>query len=226
MEQELLTLPDHLSSPPVFNRVRVTPSWVLCVILCRLFFSFWPLCSLSFFDLRILISPLVSSNISFTVVSVRNIYTYEKYTSMHTINIHFTVVSIKHIYTYRRHTSHFRINKKHQNTDSRGANCIIVFIADTTENEYKDTCFLQLIENIRQWLNFPIHQFLTDWLIVGDWWWVDFFSCGCCFSYCTYLKHTFYSSITHKETIKRHQIQQCGILGRKNSDLILVNWNQ
>ena len=153
MEQELLTLPEHLSSP------RFLIGFVLLDLeflkLCRslfvlLSFSFWPLCILSFFDLRILISPLISSNIPFTVAS------------------------IKHIYTYRRHTSHLRINKKHQNTDSWGANCIIVSIMDTTENEYKDTCFLQLIENIRQWLNFPIHQFLTHWLIVGDWWWVDF----------------------------------------------------
>jgi len=31
VEQELLTLPDHLSSPPVFSGVRVTRSLVLCV---------------------------------------------------------------------------------------------------------------------------------------------------------------------------------------------------
>ena len=31
VEQELLTLPDHLSSPPVFNGVHVTRSLVLCV---------------------------------------------------------------------------------------------------------------------------------------------------------------------------------------------------
>jgi hypothetical protein len=29
--QELLTLPEHLSSPPVFSGVRVTRSLVLCV---------------------------------------------------------------------------------------------------------------------------------------------------------------------------------------------------
>ena len=48
---ELLTLPGHLSSPPVFSGVRVTQSIVLCVVFCR-----------SSFDLRILITPLVSSN--------------------------------------------------------------------------------------------------------------------------------------------------------------------
>jgi hypothetical protein len=30
MEQELLTLPEHLSSPPVFSGVRVTRYIVLC----------------------------------------------------------------------------------------------------------------------------------------------------------------------------------------------------
>ena len=36
VEQELLTLPEHLSSPPVFNGVCVTPSLVLCIMFCRL----------------------------------------------------------------------------------------------------------------------------------------------------------------------------------------------
>ena len=45
-EQELLTLPEHLSSPPVFRGVRVTRSFVLCVCFvdrCFLFF-----CTFSF----------------------------------------------------------------------------------------------------------------------------------------------------------------------------------
>jgi hypothetical protein len=110
VEQELLTLPEHLSSPPVFSGVRVTRSLVLCVCfvdrdlflcilscghcvvcssvfwpLCCLFFClfvivlsvplsfghcvvcssiFWPLCCLFFFDIRILTTPLISSNSS------------------------------------------------------------------------------------------------------------------------------------------------------------------
>jgi hypothetical protein len=45
VEQELPTLPEHLSSPPVFSGVPVTRSVVLCVKFCRslfvlLFFSF------------------------------------------------------------------------------------------------------------------------------------------------------------------------------------------
>jgi hypothetical protein len=31
VEQELTTLPDHLSSPPIISGVRVTQSLVLCV---------------------------------------------------------------------------------------------------------------------------------------------------------------------------------------------------
>ena len=51
-----------------FSGVCVTQSLVLCVMFCKslfglLSFFFWPLCCLSF-DLRILITPLVSSNSS------------------------------------------------------------------------------------------------------------------------------------------------------------------
>jgi len=51
VEKELLTLPEHLSSPTVFSGVRVTQSLVLCVMCCRslfvhLPFFIWPLCCL------------------------------------------------------------------------------------------------------------------------------------------------------------------------------------
>ena len=66
VEQELLTLPEHLISSPDFNGVYVAQSLAWCVVFCRsLFvlysFFFWPLCCLSSFDLWILITPLVSS---------------------------------------------------------------------------------------------------------------------------------------------------------------------
>jgi len=72
VEQELLTLPEHLSSPDVFSGVRVTRSLVLYLCFCQslfalLYFFFWPLCCLFFFDIRIMIAPLVSSNFSFEV---------------------------------------------------------------------------------------------------------------------------------------------------------------
>ena len=41
-EKELLTLPEHRSSSPVFSGVRVTRSWVLCVCLVDRFLSFCP----------------------------------------------------------------------------------------------------------------------------------------------------------------------------------------
>ena len=53
---------------PVFSGVRVTRSLVLCVCFvdrnCPFVLFLWPLCCLFFFDLRILITPLVSSNSS------------------------------------------------------------------------------------------------------------------------------------------------------------------
>ena len=61
--QKLLTLPEHMSSPPVFSVVRVTRSLVLCVCFadrCLSFctFFFWSLCCLFFFDVRILVASL------------------------------------------------------------------------------------------------------------------------------------------------------------------------
>jgi hypothetical protein len=41
--QELLTIPEHMSSPPVFSEVRVTRSLVLCVLCvdrCLSFYTF------------------------------------------------------------------------------------------------------------------------------------------------------------------------------------------
>ena len=76
LDQELITLPDHRSSAPVFSGVRVTRSFVLYVcfvdlcLSCYIFF-FWPLCCLSFFEIRLLITPLVSSNSSY-ITSDRN----------------------------------------------------------------------------------------------------------------------------------------------------------
>ena len=64
--QELLSIPEHLNSPPIFSGVCVARSLVFCVVFRRsllvlLTFFIWPLCCL-FFDLRILITPLIISN--------------------------------------------------------------------------------------------------------------------------------------------------------------------
>ena len=65
------TLPEHLSSPSVFIGVCVVQSLVSCIVFCRLLFVllslfFWLVCCLSFFDLRILITPFVSSHSSYS----------------------------------------------------------------------------------------------------------------------------------------------------------------
>ena len=68
VEQELPTLPQHLSSPPAFSGVRVRGDMCVFVDRCLSFctFSFWPLYCLFFFDIRIMVTPLfyVANNIS------------------------------------------------------------------------------------------------------------------------------------------------------------------
>jgi hypothetical protein len=72
VEQELLTLPEHMSSPPVFSGVRVTRSLALYVYFVDRCLSFCTFscghCVVFFSDIRILIIPLVSSNSSYTTV--------------------------------------------------------------------------------------------------------------------------------------------------------------
>jgi hypothetical protein len=62
--RKLFTLPEHLSSLPVFSEVQVNRSLLLCACFVDrcLYLFFWPLCCLFFFDLRILITSSVSSN--------------------------------------------------------------------------------------------------------------------------------------------------------------------
>ena len=64
VEQELLTIPEHMSSPPVFSGIRSRYSiFSFTCKFCRslfvlLSYFFWPLCCLFFFDIRILITSL------------------------------------------------------------------------------------------------------------------------------------------------------------------------
>jgi hypothetical protein len=62
--QELLTLQSTRAHLSFFSVVPVAQSLVICVEFCWLLFVllFWALYCLSFFDLQILINPLVSSN--------------------------------------------------------------------------------------------------------------------------------------------------------------------
>jgi hypothetical protein len=96
VEQELLTLPEHLSSPPVFS------AWGSCYSIfsfickfCRslfvlLCFFFWPLCSLFFFNIRILITPLVSSN--FSCIQNIKLLQYNILSLTSNINIHLFLI--------------------------------------------------------------------------------------------------------------------------------------
>jgi hypothetical protein len=74
VEQELLTLPENLSSTPshVLSEVHVARSFVFCVVICRslfvlsyFFFVFWPLYCPFFFDKQFLVTALVFSNFIF-----------------------------------------------------------------------------------------------------------------------------------------------------------------
>jgi hypothetical protein len=70
MEQEFLSHPKHPRWPPVFSGVCVDRSLVFSVLFCRssivlLSFFFLPLYYLFFFDLRVLVIPLVSSKCSY-----------------------------------------------------------------------------------------------------------------------------------------------------------------
>ena len=124
MEQELFTLPEHLSSPPIFNGVRITRSLVLyvcfvdgfflegasfqgsdcsmcsidhCLYFCQ--FSFGQLLCL-FFDLRLLVTSLVYSNFS-----------WRKYLIYHAINCFFVYCKQSH----RREINYWFVLK--QDTD-------------------------------------------------------------------------------------------------------------
>jgi hypothetical protein len=62
VEQELLTLPEHLSSPPVFSGVRVTRSLVLyvcfvdrCLSFCTFSFGHCVVCSSSIYEFWLLL---------------------------------------------------------------------------------------------------------------------------------------------------------------------------
>jgi hypothetical protein len=67
--QELFTLPDHMSSSSFFSGVGNSQSLTFCVKICRLLFVFflifWQIFFLSFIDLRLMITLLIFSNMSY-----------------------------------------------------------------------------------------------------------------------------------------------------------------
>ena len=78
VEQKLLTISDHLGSHLGFCGFRVVQSSFFCVVFCRSIFvrlPFWPLYCLSF-DLRLQITPLVSSNLLIESADTCTLNTY------------------------------------------------------------------------------------------------------------------------------------------------------
>jgi len=90
VEQELPTLPEHLSSPSVFSGVHVTRSLVLCVMFCR---SLFVLLAILLSVLRFTDSnyPLISSNSSW-ISSHLLVYTNNRYLQMFWV-----LTSIQHL---------------------------------------------------------------------------------------------------------------------------------
>ena len=74
LEQELLTLPEHMSSPSVFNGGWLVGwggrSLVLCVMFCRSLFVFFPLAIV----LSVILWSTVSSNTSSNICSTLHVY--------------------------------------------------------------------------------------------------------------------------------------------------------
>ena len=67
VKQTLLILPKHPSWPPAFNGVTCCSIITFSTVFCRSLFVFlsfflWPLYCLFFFNLRLMITPLISSN--------------------------------------------------------------------------------------------------------------------------------------------------------------------
>jgi hypothetical protein len=86
VEHELLTLPEHMSSPPVLCRVRVTRSLVLYVGFVDRFLSFCPfsfyycvVCSSSIYGFWLLLwffqTPLVGSTNTITICLILSTFT-------------------------------------------------------------------------------------------------------------------------------------------------------
>ena len=82
-EHELLTLPDHLNSPPAFSGVCVIRSLVLCVCFvdrCLSFlYIFWPFCCMFFLDWRILVTPLWYLQTLLLILNEKTITTLSKH---------------------------------------------------------------------------------------------------------------------------------------------------
>jgi hypothetical protein len=108
VEQELFNLPGAPEFTPDFKSGSCYSFYSFICMFCRslfvlLYFFFWPLCCLSLFDLRNMITPLVSSNSSFTNLSCNGILKrfLNLMSSMHMLrflSFDFERTSTKHTY--------------------------------------------------------------------------------------------------------------------------------
>jgi hypothetical protein len=94
IDQKLLTLPEHMSSPPVFSGVRVTRSLVLCVCFVDRCLSF---CT---FFLAIVSSVLLRLTDSDYHFGIFKLFCFEMVTLLYRISF-LTKVLIKEIYRVR-----------------------------------------------------------------------------------------------------------------------------
>jgi hypothetical protein len=97
--QELLTLPEYLSSLPSFSEVRVTRSLVLCVcfVVRRLFFFFWSLCCLSFFYLPL---TLYIRSVFFLISKCSKLRAYLIFKTLYIRSVFFLIPKCSKLRTY------------------------------------------------------------------------------------------------------------------------------
>ena len=113
MEQELLTLSEHLNSPPIFKWGSCYSIFSFMCMSCRslfflLSFFFWPLWCLSF-DLRILITPFVSSTSSNYVHDGYHYSCVWISLSLFPLSRYLLVIRLKKIYNVFMHFSSYCI---------------------------------------------------------------------------------------------------------------------
>jgi hypothetical protein len=72
VEQDMLTPMEYLSSSLVFSGDHVAQTYVWCFVNYCLSFSFWPLCSLSTFELRLLITS--TFKLFFEMIGIKKHY--------------------------------------------------------------------------------------------------------------------------------------------------------
>jgi hypothetical protein len=119
VELELLTLPEHLSSPPVCSGIRLTRSLVVCAYFIDrcfvlLYFFFWVLCCLFFsFDIRIF-----TSSPTYVFVSIPYDQWAHLQLTLHiTRNISFLCV-IRRVWRYQRGNQNPYIEGEEQTTQN------------------------------------------------------------------------------------------------------------